>query len=99
LRLALRDARQRSGTRIFVGLTTELTNRKLNVGQVKVEILAPTPELAMSGAGGSRFARTRLNSNSTSAVIGLVHDSHRVAILAGDIDQVGLNNLLEEEVI
>jgi competence protein ComEC len=95
LRLAVRDARQRSGTRIFVELTTELTNR-LNVGQVKVEILAPTPELAMSGAGGKDLQGRRLNPNSTSAVIGLVHDSHRVAILAGDIDQVGMNNLLEE---
>ncbi|MEG5001287.1 ComEC/Rec2 family competence protein [Microcoleus sp. B4-D4] len=95
LRRAVRDARQRSGTRVVVGLTTELTNQ-LNVGQVKVEILAPTPELAMSGAGGQDLQGRRLNPNSTSAVIGLVHDSHRVAILAGDIDQVGLNNLLEE---
>jgi beta-lactamase superfamily II metal-dependent hydrolase len=95
LRRAVRDARQRSGTRVVVGLTTELTNQ-LNVGQVKVEILAPTPELAMSGAGGQDLQGRRLNPNSISAVIGLVHDSHRVAILAADIDQVGLNNLLQE---
>jgi len=95
LRRAAQDARQRSGTRVVVGLTTELTNQ-LNVGQVKVEILAPTPELAMSGAGGQDLQGRRLNANSISAVIGLVHDGHRVAILAADIDQVGLNNLLQE---
>lgn len=95
LRIAVKDARQRLGTRVVVGLTTELTDR-LNVGQVRVEILAPTPELAMSGAGGQDLQGRRLSPNSTSAVIGLVHDSHRVAILAADIDRVGLNNLMQE---
>jgi len=97
LRIALKDARQRSETRLVLGLTTdtELT-KEWKVGQVKVEILAPTPELVMSGPGGQDLQGRRLNPNSTSAVIGLVHDSHRVAILAADIDQVGLNYLLEE---
>jgi beta-lactamase superfamily II metal-dependent hydrolase len=95
LRIAVKDVRQRYGTRVVVGLTTELTNQ-LNVGQVQVEILAPTPELAMSGVGGQDLARRRLNPNSISAVIGLVHNSHRVAILAADIDRVGLDNLLQE---
>jgi competence protein ComEC len=94
LRLALRDAHQCSGTRCFIGLTTEQTGQ-LNVGQVEVEILAPTPEVAMSGAGGKDLQGRPLNANSMSAVIGLVHNSHRVAILAADIDKVGLDNLLE----
>lgn len=95
LRIAVKDARKRSDIRISVGLTTEMTEY-LNVGQVNVEILAPTPELAMSGVEGEDLKGRRLNSNSMSAVIGLTHDSHRVAILPGDIDAVALNNLLEE---
>src|SRR5438128_4454832 len=50
LRSALRDARRRKGTMIHLGLTTTRTGQ-LSVGQVEIEILAPTPELAMSGEG------------------------------------------------
>jgi competence protein ComEC len=95
MRLALRDARQRFGTRVL-GLTTALTGQ-LNVGQVEVEIIAPTHELVMGGPTGVDLQGRRLNSNSVSAVIRLVHNSHKVALLAGDIDRLGLESLLEEE--
>lgn len=95
LRIAIKDARERSDIKVFIEITTELTSQ-LNVGQVNIEILAPTPEIAMSGAGGEDLEGRRLTSNSVSAVIGLIHNSYRVAILAGDIDEVGLNNLLQE---
>ena len=32
-----------------------------------------------------------------SVVIGLVHEDYRVAMLAGDIDEVGLSSLMEED--
>jgi beta-lactamase superfamily II metal-dependent hydrolase len=95
LLFALKDARQRFGTVISSELTTTKTGQ-LNVGQVLIEILAPTPELVLAGGVGKTADDRRLNPNSTSAVIGLVHNSHRVAILAADIDRVGLNNLLQE---
>jgi beta-lactamase superfamily II metal-dependent hydrolase len=95
LRIALKDARERSNIKISVGLTTEMTG-DLNVGQVNVEILAPTPEFAVSGVGGEDLQGRRLNSNSMSAVIGITHGTHRIAVLPGDIDAVALNNLLEE---
>lgn len=95
LLIALKDARQRFGTVISSELRTTKTGQ-LNVGQVVVEILAPTPELALAGGVGKTVNDRRLHPNSTSAVIGLVHDSHRVAILAADIDRVGLDNLLQE---
>jgi beta-lactamase superfamily II metal-dependent hydrolase len=95
LRKTLADARKRNGTKIHVGLTTVQTGQ-FNVGQVAIEVLAPTPELAMSGAGGQDLDGSSLSSNSMSVVISLVHESHRVAILPGDIDEVGLKNLLAE---
>jgi len=95
LRFALKDARKRTGTNVYVGLTTVQTGQ-FNVGQVAIEVLAPTPELAMSGAGGQDLDGSSLSSNSMSVVIGLVHDSHRVAILPGDIDEIGVKNLLTE---
>lgn len=96
LRYALKDARKRNQLKINVGLTTEQTG-KLDIGEVKIEILAPSPELAMSGPGGKDLQGKRLSSNSMSAVIGLTHKFHRVAMLAGDIDEIGLNNLSSDD--
>lgn len=95
LRRTLSEARKRAGTKVHVGLTTAQSG-EFNVGQVTIEILAPTPELAMSGVGGEDLHGNRLDSNSMSVVIGLVHNAHRVALLPGDIDSVGFRNLVEE---
>lgn len=93
---ALGDARKRYNMKVSAELTTAMTG-EFDVGQVKVEVLAPVPELALSGGAGAKDLKGRkLNSNSMSAVIGMVHDSHRVAILAADVDKVGLDNLLQE---
>lgn len=94
LRIALKDARQR-GTKVSSELTTTKTG-SLNIGSVNIEVLAPTPELILGGAGGTDLQGRRLTSNSISAVIGIVHDSHRVAILAADIDNVGFDNLIQD---
>lgn len=95
LLIALKDARLRLGTVVSNELTTTKTGQ-LNVGQVLVEILAPTPELALVGGVGRTVDERRLNPNSTSAVVGLVHESQRVARLGADIDRVGLDQLLNE---
>src|SRR6266849_6543639 len=50
IRIALGLAEDR-GTEIHVGLTTQLT-KKINSGQIEIEILAPSTEVALSGAGG-----------------------------------------------
>src|SRR5260370_11154633 len=97
LRFAVRDARKRGLIRVHTVLTTEQTGQ-INTEQVKIEILAPSQELAMSGAGGKDLRGNRLGSNSMSAVISLVHNSHRVAIIPGDIDEVGFNNLVDDHV-
>ncbi|MEG3853171.1 MBL fold metallo-hydrolase [Microcoleus sp. Z1_C4] len=94
LRIALKDAGQR-GTKVSSELTTTKTG-SLNIGSVNIEVLAPTPELILGGAGGTDLQGRRLTSNSISAVIGIVHDSHRVAILAADIDNVGFDNLIQD---
>jgi beta-lactamase superfamily II metal-dependent hydrolase len=98
LRYVLKDARKRklNRTKIFVGLTTEHTEQ-LEIGQIKIEILAPAPEVAMSGVGGTNLERRSLSSNSMSVVIGLVHEEHRVALLPGDIDEIGLENLVGDQ--
>ena len=92
---ALCDARRRSGVRVKAELTTSTTG-ELNVGQVSVEVLAPVPELALAGVGGKDLAGKTLRANSMSAVVSLVYNTRKVAILAGDLDQTGLNNMLKE---
>jgi len=95
LRFAVRKARKHGFIKVHTTLTTEQTGQ-IDTEQVKIEILAPSPELAMSGAGGRDLQKNRLGSNSMSVVVGLVHNSHRVTILPGDIDEVGFKNLADD---
>jgi beta-lactamase superfamily II metal-dependent hydrolase len=92
LRVAIKDARRRGAVTTHIELTSTLSGT-INVGQVNIAILAPSPELAMAGVGGNDLEGKTLTSNSMSAVICLEHDGHRLAIMTGDIDEVGLHNL------
>lgn len=94
-RIALEQAANK-GTRVHIGLTS-LLSRTIESGEVEIEILAPSVALVLSGAGGEDLQGRPLTSNSVSTVIGLIHDSHRTAILPGDVDEVGLDNLLNEQ--
>ncbi len=95
LRIALQDARRRAEVDVHTELNSSLTKR-LSVGEVEIEILAPTPEIVLGGSGSNDLHGHPLVSNSISVVLGFVHSSHRVALLAGDIDEVGLTNLHED---
>jgi beta-lactamase superfamily II metal-dependent hydrolase len=70
-------------------------NRKVSVGDVTVEILAPSAGLALSGVGGHDQNGNQITANSMSAVIGLEHDGHRVMLLAADMDEASLERILE----
>ena len=83
------------GTKVHRALGSEIS-KTIDSGEVEIEILAPSLEEGLSGAGGEDRKRRKLESNSVSAVIGLIHKSHRVALLPGDMDEAGLDNLLLE---
>jgi beta-lactamase superfamily II metal-dependent hydrolase len=91
LRRAIGEANERNNI-IHESLHTNMTGT-LDVGEVRVEILSPSINI-MGYAGGKDLQGRSLTSNSVSAVIRLVYKSRGVALLAGDIDQVGLDNLL-----
>jgi beta-lactamase superfamily II metal-dependent hydrolase len=93
LRLAISDAKKRNNTS-HEYLDTDMTG-KLNVGEVRIEVLAPNKEI-MGYSGSKDLQGKSLTSNSVSAVIRLVYKSRGVALLAGDIDRVGLDNLLRD---
>lgn len=91
LRRAIQEANERNKT-IQETLHTNMTGT-LDVGEVRVEILAPSINI-MGYSGGKDLQGRSLTSNSVSAVIRLVYKSRGAALLAGDIDQIGLDNLL-----
>jgi beta-lactamase superfamily II metal-dependent hydrolase len=93
VRIALAEARKTKPTQVHPQLTADLTG-SLDAGQVHLEVLAPSQEFALSAVGGEDLEGRRVTSNSMSAVIGLSHNGRRVALITGDLDRVGLANLL-----
>ncbi|HVB59923.1 MAG TPA: MBL fold metallo-hydrolase [Ktedonobacteraceae bacterium] len=84
------------GTVVHTSLTSALS-RKIRSGTVEIEILAPSSAVALGGAGGEDLEGRSLTSNAMSVVIRLIHDDSRVALLPGDVDDVGLDNLLRTQ--
>ncbi len=68
---------------------------ELDQGLVQVEILGPSPYLAMGGSGGLDRQGRKIDHNSISAVIRLSIGQEPIALLPGDLDEVGLDDLLE----
>lgn len=97
VRRSLKLARQSFNVNIEAHLTTS-TTAKLSVGQTSIEVLAPTPEFALTGIGGTDSAGKKIRANSMSAVISIGYGSQRSALLTGDLDQIGLDNLATEDV-
>ena len=64
-------------------------------GGVCLHVLGPSRYLVGKGVGGIDRRGVRIRSNSISAVISITVASSRLALLPGDIDGVGLNDLLE----
>lgn len=94
-RVAARDARLNRGTEVVPSLATDCS--PVLDDQVRVEVLAPAPEVALGGVGGTDLAGQTITSNGLSAVVRIVVDDTPLILLTGDIDVTGLTNLLAEE--
>ena len=90
----LDEANKAGKVRFEVGLTTNQTG-DFDTGRIRIEILAPTPGLAAKGPGSHDHKGRKLSSNSMSAVIRMLRKGKPLLLLPGDIDEVGLENLLE----
>ncbi len=91
----LNCANKKGEVRFNIGLTTNDTG-KFDKGKVHIEVLAPTPYLAAKGPGSTDRVGRTLTSNSVSGVVRLTKDGRPVVLLTGDIDDIGLLNLLED---
>lgn len=92
--IALRDAERRGELKvsgIHRGQHIEVPDHR-----IRLEVLAPTTELWLLGVGGSAGKRT-LTSNSVSVVVRVRFDDKPMALLPGDLDTLGLEQLLAEE--
>ena len=90
----LSDHHKRSEVYFEPSITPHL-NGKLDRGRVAIEILVPSSYLAAKGPGSIDRKKRKLTSNSISAVIRLLYNKP-VAIFPSDIDDIGLDNLLED---
>lgn len=91
----LSDHHKRSEVYFEPSITPHL-NGKLDRGRVTIEVLGPSAYLAAKGPGSIDRKKRKLTSNSISAVIRLLYDNKPIAIFPSDIDDVGLDNLLED---
>jgi beta-lactamase superfamily II metal-dependent hydrolase len=86
----------RKGHIYFEPSLTPHLNGQLDQGDVAIEVLAPNQYLAAKGPGGLDRQGRKLTTNSISAVIRLSHHGKPIVLLPGDIDEIGLDNLLED---
>jgi competence protein ComEC len=94
LTFLLDEANKAGKLRFDVGLTTNQTG-DFDTAEIKVQILAPSPGLAAKGPGSHDHKGRKLTSNSSSAVVRLLRDGRPLLLLPGDIDEIGLANLME----
>ena len=93
---ALEKTHRASALDFDISLTTEHTG-EFDQGSVLIEILGPRPVLAGKGPGSADLKGRPITTNSISAVIRLSRNGDPLALLTGDIDEVGLLNLIEDE--
>lgn len=75
-----------------VQLTADSTE-KYSVGDIGLDVIAPGKVLAGLGPGNKTFKGKKITSNSVSAVVVLEKSGRCIAVIPGDIDQVGLSDL------
>lgn len=85
---------KRRGTKFFLELTNANPGR-LSLEGVLLEVLAPSQELAIKTVKGLAPNGQRLTANTMSAVLRVWAGDVPRLLVAGDIDQIGLDNLLE----
>jgi beta-lactamase superfamily II metal-dependent hydrolase len=94
-RIALADVRKRYHARIHTQLTTTCTE-EFERGKVRLEVLAPLPETSAAGVGSRNLRGETLTANSLSAVIRVATRDVGEVLLAGDMDEQALGDILGE---
>lgn len=87
------DSKHRAGHVQFdVGLVSDDGD---DLNDIEIRVLAPSRYLVTKGAGGTDRSGRTISSNSMSAVVRVSVSGRHVAVLPGDIDRVGLDDLVQ----
>jgi len=92
---ALEDSVASGRTAVHLQLNT-LFGDTLSCGDVRVDVLAPRWQEARGGVGGATAGGRRTTSNTLSAVVRVGVDGGLHVLFAGDLDEVGLADLLAD---
>lgn len=86
LRVAVNDSVRRNNLR-KIDLQSSLSG--ISIGDMSVEIFAPSAGLAMGGVGSKdhEYGNEPINANSLSAVLGLMFQGQRIVLFTGDMDE------------
>ena len=96
LAYVLDRARKAGSLEASVGLVAGRTEEL--PGDVCIRVLGPSLYLATKGAGGVHRSGRKIQTNSISAVISIAVADATLALLPGDLDGVGLADLLENDI-
>lgn len=69
----------------------------IKVGDVSIEVVAPSPTLALTAVGGKTGDGRTVTANSLSAVLKVRHGESGGALLAGDLDDLGLDDAIAHD--
>lgn len=94
LRIALEDASLRNKLKVRTEIGDGMADH-LQHEDVKIEVVAPGIASRLAGPGGLTPQRMRATSNAMSVVLRLHHDNHPVMFIPGDLDNIGLSDLIE----
>lgn len=94
LLIALSIAEEQQKLQFETSLTTNHSGQ-FDMGDVHVQVIAPSNYLASRGPGSTDKKERPLTVHSVCAVIRLVYKGKGIVALPGDIDIVGLENLVE----
>lgn len=90
---SLEDARQNGDLEFSVGLSSGPL-RVAGFRLCQSEIVSPTPAIAALGVGACDRAGRKITSNSISACIRVLFEKRPVALLASDVDEIALDEVL-----
>lgn len=93
LRIALQDAAVRGKLKVCTEIGDGMA-AQLGQNAVRIEVLAPGIAARLAGPGGRTPQRERASANTMSVVLRLHHENHPVMLLAGDLDNAGLTDVI-----
>ncbi|HHX8313859.1 TPA: ComEC/Rec2 family competence protein [Vibrio diabolicus] len=91
---ALTIAREEKGTKVVASIDKDSEN--LRFSNFELEVLSPNPVDGLTGPGTKSVKGNKLDANSMSVVLRLVHQGEKIALITGDMDANSLIFLKSE---